>query len=251
MIIMNLINKKAIVTGASRGIGRSIAVALAQRGTDVAVNYNRDIDGAKATAKEIMALGRKALIVKADVANSLEVNQMVDKVLEEFGRIDILVNNAGIFEVALVHEMTDEQWDRTLNTNLKGVFNCCRAVVKHMIKQRSGKIVNISSIDAHRGYYGGAHYAASKAGIIAFTKSLAREVASYGICVNAVAPGEIETEMTREELNKFRDEFLKQIPLGRIGKPEDVAGVVVFLCSDEANYITGETINVNGGWWMI
>jgi 3-oxoacyl-[acyl-carrier protein] reductase len=248
---VTLINKKAIVTGASGGIGRAIAVALALRGADIAVNYNRKLEEAKVTAKEIEALGRNALLVKADVANSLEVNQMIDKVLEEFGRIDILVNNAGIFEVALVHEMTDEQWDRTLNTNLKGVFNCCRAVVKHMIKQKSGKIVNISSIDAHRGYLGGAHYAASKAGIIGFTKSLAREVASYGICVNAVAPGEIETEMTREELNQFRDEFLKQIPMGRIGKPEDVAGAVAFLCTDEANYITGETINVNGGWWMI
>jgi 3-oxoacyl-[acyl-carrier protein] reductase len=248
---MSLTGKKAIVTGSSRGIGRAIAIALAKKGADVAINYNKDIEGANVTAKEIQALGRKAVVAKANVANSQEVNQMVDKVLKEFGKIDILVNNAGIFEVALVHEMTDEQWERTINSNLRSVFYCCRAVVKHMIMQKGGKIVSVSSIDAHRGYASGAHYAASKAGIIGFTKSLAREVAQHGICVNTVAPGEIETQMTKEELEQFRVEFLKQIPFGRIGRPEDIAAVVAFLCTDDANYITGETVNVNGGWWMI
>jgi 3-oxoacyl-[acyl-carrier protein] reductase len=153
--------------------------------------------------------------------------------------------------VALVSEMTDEQWNKTMNVNLKSVFNCCRAVIKNMIGQRNGKIVSMSSIDGYRGYPEGAHYAASKAGIRGFTASLAKEVASYGICVNAVAPGEVETEMTKEELAQFRAEFLKQIPLGRIARPEEIAKVVVFLCTDDASYITGQTISVNGGWWVV
>jgi 3-oxoacyl-[acyl-carrier protein] reductase len=247
---MKLNGKKAIVTGAGRGIGRAIALTLAQEGADVAV-ADLDLKGAEHTADEIRALSRQALALKVDVANSHEVNQMVSTALEKFGRIDILVNNAGIFEVALVSEMTDEQWNKTMNVNLKSVFNCCRAVIKNMIGQRNGKIVSMSSIDGYRGYPEGAHYAASKAGIRGFTASLAKEVASYGICVNAVAPGEVETEMTKEELAQFRAEFLKQIPLGRIARPEEIAKVVVFLCTDDASYITGQTISVNGGWWVV
>jgi 3-oxoacyl-[acyl-carrier protein] reductase len=247
---MKLNEKKAIVTGAARGIGRAIAVGLAHEGADVTV-ADLDLRGAENTANEIRTLGRQALALKVDVANSSDVDQMVEAVKKKFGRVDILVNNAGIFEVALVSEMTDEQWNRTMNVNLRSVFNCCRAVIKTMIERRSGKIVSMSSIDGYRGYPMGAHYAASKAGIRVFTASLAKEVGSYGICVNAVAPGEVETEMTKEELAQYREEYLKQIPLGRIAKPEEIAKVVVFLCTEDADYITGQTISVNGGWWIV
>jgi 3-oxoacyl-[acyl-carrier protein] reductase len=247
---MKLNGKKAIVTGGGRGIGRAISLALAHEGADVVV-ADLDLKGAEATAESVRALGRQAVAVKVDVSKSSDVNNMVSSGLEKFGRIDILINNAGIFQVAPVGEMTDEQWDRTLNVNLRSVFLCSRAVIKGMIEQRSGKIVSMSSIDGYRGYPLGAHYAASKAGIRAFTASLAKEVGSQGICVNAVAPGEVETEMTKEELSQYREEFLKQIPLGRIAKPEEIAKVVVFLCTDDASYMTGATVSVNGGWWIV
>jgi len=246
---MKLNGKIAIVTGAGRGIGASIALTLAREGANVVI-IDVDKQSAENVANKIKILGRQALALKADVSKSVEVNKVIKAAWKQFGKIDILVNNAGIFKEAQITRMREEEWDETMNINLKGVFNCCRAVIPYMIKQGNGKIVNISSIDARQGCVGYAHYAASKAGVIGFTRSLAKELAPYGINVNAVAPGIIETDMTKERIAKFRRDYERLIPLGRIGKPEDVAGVVLFLVSNEADYITGQTINVDGGWRM-
>lgn len=247
---MKLEGKKALVTGASRGIGRAIALALAAEGADVAVNYAGSEAAAKEVAAEIEAMGRKAIVIQADIASNEMSTAMIDKVVAEFGRIDILVNNAGITRDGLLMRMKEEDWDAVLNTNLKGVFNCTKAAIKYMMKQKSGKIVSISSVVGLMGNAGQANYAAAKAGVIGFTKAVAKEVAARGITVNAVAPGFIKTDMTSVLSEKVVGNLIAGIPLNRLGESEDIAKAVVFLVSDDANYITGQTLHVDGGMVM-
>ena len=243
---MQLEGKIALVTGASRGIGKAIAVALAAAGADVAVNYAGNKAAAEAVAAEIEAMGRKVLLLQGDVAKP----EMIDAVIKEFGRIDILVNNAGITRDNLLMRMKEEDWDAVLNTNLKGVFNCTKAAVKYMMKQRAGRIVNITSVVGVMGNAGQANYAAAKAGCIGFTKSVAKEVAARGITVNGVAPGFIKTDMTSVLPEKVVADMEAGIPLARLGEPEDIAKAVLFLVSDDAAYITGQTLHVDGGMVM-
>lgn len=247
---MKLEGKKALVTGASRGIGRAIALALAAAGADVAVNYAGSEAAAKEVAAEIEAMGRKAFVVQADISQNAASTEMVDAVVKEFGRIDILVNNAGITRDGLLMRMKEEDWDAVLTTNLKGVFNCTKAAVKYMMKQRAGRIVSISSVVGLMGNAGQANYAAAKAGVIGFTKAVAKEVAARGITVNAVAPGFIKTDMTSVLPEKVVESLVASIPQSRLGEPEDIARAVLFLVSDDANYITGQTLHVDGGMVM-
>lgn len=247
---MKLEGKKALVTGASRGIGRAIALALAAEGVDVAVNYAGSEAAAKEVAAEIEAMGRKAFVIQADISSNAAATEMIDKVVAEFGRIDILVNNAGITRDGLLMRMKEEDWDAVLTTNLKGVFNCTKASIKYMMKQRAGHIVSISSVVGLMGNAGQANYAAAKAGVIGFTKAVAKEVAARGITVNAVAPGFIQTDMTKVLSEKVVEGMKASIPLARLGDPEDIAKAVVFLASDDASYITGQTLNVDGGMVM-
>lgn len=247
---MKLEGKKALVTGASRGIGRAIALALAAEGADVAVNYAGSEAAAKAVAAEIEAMGRKAIVIQADISSHEKSAEMIDQVVKEFGRIDILVNNAGITRDGLLMRMKEEDWDAVLTTNLKGVFNCTKSAVKYMMKQKSGKIVSISSVVGLMGNAGQANYAAAKAGVIGFTKAVAKEVAARGINVNAVAPGFIKTDMTSVLSEKVVENLVAGIPLSRLGESEDIAKAVVFLVSDDANYITGQTLHVDGGMVM-
>lgn len=247
---MQIEGKVAFVTGASRGIGRAIALTLAEAGADVAVNYAGNAAAAEEVAAEIRKMGRRALILQGDVSQSEAAAAMLDAVVAEFGRCDILVNNAGITRDGLLMRMKEEDWDAVLNTNLKGVFNCTKAALKYMMKQRSGKIVNIASVVGIMGNAGQANYAAAKAGCIGFTKSVAKEVASRGITVNAVAPGLIATDMTSVLPDKVIEEMAAGIPLKRAGQPVDVAKAVLFLVSDDAAYITGQTLNVDGGMVM-
>ncbi|MEM2935765.1 MAG: SDR family NAD(P)-dependent oxidoreductase [Candidatus Bathyarchaeia archaeon] len=247
---MRLDSKVAIVTGAGRGIGRAIALALAREGADVVVN-DVDLQSAEATANEVRAMGRRALSIVADVSNRKEVTKMVETTIKAFGKIDILINNAGIFSSIPLEDITEENWDRMMRINLKSVFLCSQAVMSLMKRQRSGKIVNIASLAGKvGGIVAGADYAASKAGVICLTKSLAKQLAPYGINVNAVAPAWIETGMMKDWPKETRDSILRQIPLGRFGKPEEVAETVVFLVSDEAGFVTGATIDINGGILM-
>ena len=247
---MQIEGKVAFVTGASRGIGRAIALTLAEAGADVAVNYAGNAAAAEEVAAEIRKMGRRALILQGDVSQTEAAALMLDAVVAEFGRCDILVNNAGITRDGLLMRMKEEDWDAVLNTNLKGVFNCTKAALKYMMKQRSGKIVNIASVVGIMGNAGQANYAAAKAGCIGFTKSVAKEVASRGITVNAVAPGLIATDMTSVLPDKVIEEMAAGIPLKRAGQPVDVAKAVLFLVSDDAAYITGQTLNVDGGMVM-
>lgn len=242
--------KVALVTGASRGIGRAIALELARHGAKIAVNYAGSEAKAKEVVEEIEQMGGEAFMVQANVASSEAVEQMVKEVTERFGRIDILVNNAGITRDNLLMRMKEEEWDDVINTNLKGVFHCTKAVTRPMMKQRFGRIVNIASIVGVSGNPGQANYVAAKAGVIGFTKTAAKELASRNITVNAIAPGFITTDMTDRLSEDVRTEMLKQIPLARFGEPEDIAKVVSFLVSDAANYITGQTIHVDGGMVM-
>jgi len=246
---LELKDKVALVTGGAQGIGKAVALLLAQHGADIAVS-DVNLQRAEETAGEIRALGRKSMAVKANVADSEEVEQMVQTLLAGFGRIDILVNNAGIAKDKLILRMTDEDWDAVLNVNLKGTFLCTRAVIRHMSKQRSGKIVNIASVVGEMGNAGQANYAASKAGVIGFTKTIAREFAQRGINVNAIAPGYIETPMTDAIPEKAKEELKRMIPMERLGRPEDVARGVLFLVSEASGYITGQVLNVNGGIYM-
>jgi 3-oxoacyl-[acyl-carrier protein] reductase len=242
--------KTALVTGASRGIGKAIALELAKQGANVAVNFAGNAQKAEEVVSEIKAFGVEAIAIKADVANSDEVAAMVKATIETFGSLDILINNAGITRDGLIMRMKEEDWDAVINTNLKGVFNCAKAVTRQMMKQRFGRIVNISSVVGVLGNAGQANYVAAKAGVIGLTKTLARELANRNITVNAVAPGFIETDMTDELSTEIKQELLKQIPLTKLGKPEDIAMVVRFLVSDDANYMTGQTLHVDGGMVM-
>ena len=247
---MQLEGKVALVTGASRGIGKAIALMLAENGADIAVNFAGSTAAAEAVAAEIEKMGRKAILVQGDVSKADVCTEIVDKVVSELGHIDILVNNAGITRDTLLLRMKEEDWDAVLNTNLKGVFNCTKAAVKYMAKQRSGSIVNISSVVALMGNAGQANYAAAKAGILGFTRSVAKEMAARGIRVNAVTPGFIKTDMTSVLSEKVVAAMEASIPLARLGEPEDIAKAVLFLVSDNAAYITGQTLHVDGGMVM-
>ncbi|MBP1930751.1 3-oxoacyl-[acyl-carrier-protein] reductase [Ammoniphilus resinae] len=245
-----LTNKVAVVTGASRGIGRAIALAMAEAGADIVVNYAGNETAAREVAEEIEKRGRKALIIKADVSNAEQVGQMVQQTLDTFGKVDILVNNAGITRDNLLMRMKEDEWDQVIATNLKGVYNCIKAVTRPMMKQRAGRIINITSIVGAIGNPGQANYVAAKAGVIGLTKSVAKEMASRGITVNAVAPGFIDTDMTAQLSEEIQSNLQAQIPLQRLGKPEDIAYMVRFLASDQAAYITGQTMHVDGGMYM-
>jgi len=246
---LKLAGKVALVTGAAQGIGKAVALLLARNGADIVVS-DINLEKAEETAREVQALDRKALAIKVDVAKLDDVEKMVGAILARFGQVDILVNNAGIARDKLILRMTEEDWDAVLNINLKGTFNCTKAVVRHMSKQRSGKIVNIASVVGEMGNAGQGNYAASKAGVIGFTKTIAREFAQRGINVNAIAPGYIETPMTDALPDKAKEELKRLIPMDRLGKPEDVAEAVLFLVSDASSYITGHVLNVNGGIYM-
>ncbi len=245
---MDLSNKVAIVTGSARGIGRAIALKLAEVGADIVVN---DIvaaaDSLESVAEEIRSLGRQALAVTADVSSPEDVARLVETAASNFGRIDILVNNAGVTRDQIILRMSDEDWDTVLNIDLKSAFLCTRAVLRHMLRQRWGRIVSIASVVGIIGNAGQANYASAKAGVIGLTKSIAKEVGSRGITANAIAPGFIETRMTEQLDEKQRQALLEHIPLGSIGTPRDVAEAVAFLASEEARYITGQVLNVDGG----
>ncbi|MZP29081.1 3-oxoacyl-[acyl-carrier-protein] reductase [Heliobacterium undosum] len=248
---MGVDKRAALITGGSRGIGRAIALQLAAKGYAVAVNYAGSADKANAVVDEIISAGGEAFAVQADVSQPEQVDAMIQKVLDTFGRLDVLVNNAGITRDNLLMRLKEDDWDNVIDTNLKGVYLCTKGVVKTMLKQRSGRIVNITSVVGQTGNAGQANYAAAKAGVIAFTKTVAKEVGSRNITVNAVAPGYIQTDMTEKLPVEARENFVRSIPLGRMGQPDDVAKVVTFLVSEDAAYITGQTINVDGGLVMI
>ncbi|HCY1033835.1 TPA: 3-oxoacyl-[acyl-carrier-protein] reductase [Staphylococcus aureus] len=242
--------KSALVTGASRGIGRSIALQLAEEGYNVAVNYAGSKEKAEAVAEEIKAKGVDSFAIQANVADADEVKAMIKEVVSQFGSLDVLVNNAGITRDNLLMRMKEQEWDDVIDTNLKGVFNCIQKATPQMLRQRSGAIINLSSVVGAVGNPGQANYVATKAGVIGLTKSAARELASRGITVNAVAPGFIVSDMTDALSDELKEQMLTQIPLARFGQDTDIANTVAFLASDKAKYITGQTIHVNGGMYM-
>lgn len=245
-----LAGKVAFVTGASRGIGRAIALALAEQGAAVLVNYNGSRERALEVVAQIEQNGGQAEAVGCDVADYAACGKLVEEVIAKYGHVDILVNNAGVTRDNLILRMSEEEYDKVLDTNLKGAFNTIRHLSRYFLKQRGGKVINISSVSGVMGNAGQSNYSASKAGLIGLTKSVARELAGKGICVNAVAPGYIDTDMTEALPEKARESLLQMIPMGRIGKPEDIAQTVVFLAGKEADYITGQVICVDGGMCM-
>jgi 3-oxoacyl-(acyl-carrier-protein) reductase len=247
---MKLEGRTALVTGASRGIGRAIALALAAEGADVAVNYVSNEAAAASLVEEIQALGRKAVLARADVSDFPDTYSMAHSVLDQFGHIDILVNNAGVTSDKTFVNMDHSTWRKVLAINLDGVFNCTKVCIDQMVEQNYGRVVNITSVIGQIGNFGQANYAASKAGVAAMTKTLAKELASKGITVNAVAPGFIATEMVSSIPENVQDRLLSLIPLRRFGKAEEVAQMVVFLCSPEGDYVTGAELEVNGGLFM-
>jgi 3-oxoacyl-[acyl-carrier protein] reductase len=243
-------NKTALITGASRGIGRAIALRLASEGANIVVNYHANADAAKSVAAEIGALGRLAQVVQADVARPDDVDRLVAGALQDFGRLDILVNNAGITRDALTMRMSEDDWDAVLDTNLKSAFLVTKAVLRSMLRQHAGRIVNITSISGVMGNAGQANYSASKAGLIGLTRSIAREVASRSITCNAIAAGVIDTEIWQGVPQAAIDAMMHLVPAGRKGTPEDIAEATAFLASDAASYITGQVLHVDGGMVM-
>ena len=247
---MNLSGKVALVTGASRGIGKACALYLAELGAKVAINYSRSSEQADQVVAQIKEMGGEAIAIRADVSKQAEVEIMVDETIKSLGGLDILINNAGVTKDTLLIRMKEEDWDQVLDINLKGAFLVTKAAAKYMMKKRQGKIINISSVIGVSGNAGQANYAASKAGIIGFSKSIAKELAPRGILVNIIAPGFIDTDMTDVLNDQVKEAILSQIPLGRYGDPEDIAYLVGFLSSDQSQYITGQVIHVDGGMVM-
>ena len=247
---MKIQGQVALVTGASRGIGREIALELARQGANVAVNYAGNEALANEVVAEIEAMGQKAIAIRCNVANADEVSSMVKATIEQFGSVDILVNNAGVTRDNLLMRMKEEEWDAVLNTNLKGVFLCTKAVTRPMMKQRKGRIINVASVVGVVGNAGQANYVAAKAGVIGLTKTTAKELAPRGINVNAIAPGFISTDMTEKLPDEAKNSLLAQIPLSRFGEPGDIAKVAVFLASEDSAYMTGQTLCVDGGMVM-
>lgn len=246
-----LTNRVAIVTGASRGIGKAIAIELAKRGAKVVINYNHNDQAAREVLAQIQQMGGDGILHQADVSHFDQAQQLIKKGIEHFGKLDILVNNAGITRDTLIMMMSEEDWDIVQATNLKGTFNCSKAAIRHMMRQKFGRIINITSISGQMGNAGQCNYSASKAGQIGFTKALAREVASRNITVNAIAAGYIETDIWENVPQEMKDSFLQLIPLGRKGQPQEIAYAVAFLASDQAAYITGQVLGVDGGMAMM
>lgn len=247
---MGLKGKTVLVTGASRGIGRSIALAFAKEGANLVINYTSNQAAAEAVVEEIQGFNVKALAVQADISKEEDVSSLMEEIKDNFGGVDILVNNAGVTKDNLFVRMKEEDWDRVIDVNLKGTFLCSKAVVRQMIRQKYGRIINMSSVVGVLGNPGQANYCASKAGVIGFTKALAREVATKNITVNAIAPGFIETDMTDVLPENIKEALIDSIPMKKYGKPEDISNLVVFLSSDKASYITGQVIHVDGGMAM-
>ena len=244
------LNRVALVTGSSRGIGRAIAIELAKSGIDLIVNNDKNPQEGFEVVNAIKKIGQRAIYIQADVSDPNQVEKMIEKIINEFGEIDILINNAGITRDKMLVKMDIEHWNSVISVNLTGTFNCTKSIIKYMKKQGGGKIINISSISAETGNIGQSNYSASKGGVISFTKTVAKEHARDRIIVNAIAPGFIETKMLETVPEKVMQKILDQIPLNRLGKPEEVAKLVCFLASDDANYITGQVININGGVYM-
>jgi len=247
---MKFEHKVALITGSSRGLGRELALEFAREGADVVVNYLQNSDEARQVVDTIKSMKRNTIQVQADVSDIGQVNEMVDTILKQLGRIDILINNAGTFNDSKLRNMDKKIWDEVISVNLNGTFNCTRAVIEHMITQEYGRVINITSIVGQTGSSGASNYAAAKSGILGFTKSIAQEVASKGITVNALALGYINTGMTRRLQVKLQEDLLSRIPMRRFGEPREVTKTVMFLCSEDASYITGQVINVNGGLYM-
>jgi 3-oxoacyl-[acyl-carrier protein] reductase len=248
---MSLEGKVAIITGGSRGIGRATALLLAARGAKIVINYNQHAEEADTAVEEIKAKGGTALAIQANISVSAEAQRLIDETVKQLGRLDILVNNAGITRDTLLMRMSETDWDAVIDTSLKGAYLCTKAALRPMLKAKGGRIINISSVSGQAGSGGQANYSAAKAGLIGFTKAIAREVGSRGITVNAVAPGFIETDMTSGLAAEFKQKALAQIPMERYGKPEEVAEAIAFLASDAASYITGQTLAVDGGMVMM
>ena len=247
---MLLEGQVVLVTGGSRGIGRAAALACARAGADVIVNYAGNVKAAEEVTQEISGMGRKCLMVQADISKSADVDRLFEEAIAEFGKIDVLVNNAGITRDGLLMRMKEEDWDAVLETNLKGVYLCTKAAIKGMMKQRSGRIINMTSVVGVMGNIGQANYAAAKAGVIGFTKATAKELASRNINVNAIAPGFITSDMTAEIPEAIQEKMLGEIPFHRMGEPEEVADAVVFLAAKTSRYITGQVLHVDGGLVM-